>query len=227
MICIYTIGNIERDPLSQSPSCRNSGNVKIWKPISTDLKSWIQSKCWAMKCQGWRMTILGIGQNQGKNATVSKNKKNQWWPFGSKKKEKNKISNSILMLLELLPILHPKLDLVFCLFLHKFCDHIYLEVIKLLLCTNLKKNSWFPILCLTFFLTMRSFFWYTIFGGRHFFLFFWRGNVDFFSVKVHTYRKVKITFVTKEESARKWGTDKKALLWPKSDQKVQNGQKTL
>ena len=38
-----------------------------------------------MKCQGWRMTILGIGQNQGKNATVSKNKKNQWWSFGSKK----------------------------------------------------------------------------------------------------------------------------------------------
>lgn len=164
MICIYTIGNIERDPLSLSPSCRNSGNVKIWKPISTDLKSWIQSKCWAMKCQGWRMTILGIGQNQGKNATVSKNKKNQWWPFGSKKKEKNKISNSILMLLELLPILHPKLDLVFCLFLHKFCDHLYLEVIKLLQCTNLKKKILISnTLSHFFFLTMRSFF----FGIRY------------------------------------------------------------
>ena len=99
----------------------------------------------------------------------------------------------------------------FVFFLHKFCDHIYLEVIKLLQCTNLKKILISNTLS-HFFSYHEIFFWYTIFGGRHFFLFFLKGKRGLFLVKVHTYRKVKITFVTKEESARKWGTDKKALL---------------
>ena len=178
-----------------------------------------------MKCQGWRMTILGIGQNQGKNATVSKNKKNQWWPFGSKK-----VSNSILMLFGTLANSSSKIGFCFLSFFSTnfVTTSIYLEVIKLLQCTNLKKKSWFPILCLTFF-SYHEIFLVLVYDiwWQTFLSFFLKGKRGLFLVKVHTYRKVKITFVTKEESARKWGTDKKALLWPKSDQKVQNGQKTL
>ena len=226
MICIYTIGNIERDPVLNPLSIEI---LEMWRFESLFLQIWrvgyrVNAELWNVKVEGWPSWELDkIKEKMPQWAKIKRINDGLSVP---KKKEKNKISNSILMLLELLPILHPKLDLVFCLFLHKFCDHLYLEVIKLLQCTNLKKILISNTLSHFFFLPW-DFFWYTIFGGRHFFLFFWRGNVDFFLVKVHTYRKVKITFVTKEESARKWGTDKKALLWPKSDQKVQNGQKTL
>ena len=132
---------------SLSPSYRNSGNVKIWKPTITDLRSWIQNKCWAMKCQGWRMTILGIGQNQEKNATVSKNKKIQWWSFCSKKSSIQFwcFWNSCQFLIQ-------NWIWFFALFLHKFCDQICLR--RSLNSSNAQiwKKSWFPILCVTFFL---------------------------------------------------------------------------
>ena len=176
MICIYTIGNIERDPLLYPLAVEI---LEMWRFESLFLQIWrvgyrVNAELWNVKVEGWPSWELDkIKEKMPQWAKIKRindglsvpEKKSpiQFWCFW----------NSCQFFIQ-------NWIWFFVFFLHKFCDHIYLE--RSLNSSNAQiwKKSWFPILCLTFFLTMRSFFWYTIFGGRHFFLFFLKGKRGLF-----------------------------------------------